>query len=225
MNILEVLVSLYAPHTCVGCGNDGAVLCAGCLRGLPPAMSRCYRCHNGAAAGRTCVVCLRYGLQSVRPAVRYVGAARQAVWQLKYQRAQAAAVAMAESMVAAAPAPLRSGSVLVVPAPTAASRRRVRGYDQAARLARAYSRQAGLTYAPLLIRLGHQKQVGAGRTQRQSQLRGAFQVKPAWRSSVRGQHIVLVDDVVTTGATLETAANVLLAAGARSVEAVVFAQA
>lgn len=99
----------------------------------------------------------------------------------------------------------------------------MRGYDQARLIARACARQADLPHASLLLRLGQQRQVGLKRQQRLSQLEQAFEIRNTER--VRGAHIMLVDDVVTTGATLEAATKVLKAAGANRVEAIAFAQA
>jgi ComF family protein len=110
--------------------------------------------------------------------------------------------------------------VVIVPVPTATSRVRQRGYDQAKLLARALSRQARLPYLDCLARTGQAHQHGASRSQRLRQLTAAFRVRR--QRAVRGSHIVLIDDVVTTGATLEAAAAVLHAAGATRVEAVVF---
>jgi ComF family protein len=113
--------------------------------------------------------------------------------------------------------------VMVVPVPTATSRVRGRGYDQAKLLARELSRQARLPYLDCLVRSGHTHQVGASRYQRLSQLEGAFRLKDS--KKVRGTRILLIDDVMTTGATLETAAGLLKAGGAGQVAAMVFAQA
>ena len=108
-------------------------------------------------------------------------------------------------------------------APTATSRVRQRGYDQAKLLARALARQAGLPYLDCLARVGQTHQVGATREQRLRQLQAAFRVRRP--NAVRSAYLLLVDDVSTTGATLELAATILKSAGARRVDAIVFAQA
>lgn len=109
---------------------------------------------------------------------------------------------------------------LVVPAPLHASRRRERGYDQAALLARAVSRELSLSCdANALKRTRRTKQqVSLGPEERRNNVVGAFTaVRP-----LRGETVLLVDDVYTTGATMDAAATALLEAGARTVIGVVF---
>lgn len=111
---------------------------------------------------------------------------------------------------------------IIVPVPTATSRVRQRGYDQATVLARRLARKQRLPYARLLARLGQAHQVGAGRAERVSHLKDAFRAIRV--AHIQGAHILLIDDVCTTGATLESAARTLRAAGAKRVDALVFAQ-
>ena len=223
MQLLERIISVYAPLTCLGCGFEGAIICEACLAGLPPALSQCGHCNDATRLGRTCSKCrLQSHLVSVNAATPYEGLAKDLVWRLKFARAQAAADAMAAIMVS------RYGSmvapdVLIVPVPTATKRVRGRGYDQAVLIAKAFARRSGRRYTSLLIRRGTQEQIGASKTQRRAQLHGVFRVKDV--NVVRGSRILLIDDVVTTGSTLETAAEILATAGARSVGALVFAQA
>lgn len=223
MSFIDKITSLYAPHECVDCEKEGAVLCISCQKKLSSAVCRCYRCHAAVPDGRTCAGCRHTSsLFRVQAACRYEKAAKDALWQLKFGNARAAAVDIAQVMQ-----PLleqfRGQNVVVVHIPTATSRVRMRGYDQAKLIARICARYTKLRHAPLLMRMGQQRQVGLRREQRLSQLENAYQVRN--EASVRGAHIVLVDDVVTTGATLEAAAKTLKQAGARKIEAVVFAQA
>jgi ComF family protein len=133
--------------------------------------------------------------------------------------------AMSQLIIDSAPATETAHTLVtvVVPVPTATDRRRRRGYDQATLIARALARRQDLAHVPCLRRLGRAHQVGAGRAQRLAQLAGAFVVVRPDR--IRGKHVVLVDDVITTGATFEAAARALHQAGAARVSAVTFARA
>jgi ComF family protein len=146
---------------------------------------------------------------------------KELVHRMKYERAQAGTREVARLL-----APLLIGTpadLLLVHIPTATGRVRSRGYDHARLIARELSRCSGLESAALLGRLGQAHQVGATRAERLRQLEGAF--RPLRPELIVGRQIVLVDDVLTTGATLETAARVLRRAGAARVDAVVLAQA
>jgi ComF family protein len=112
---------------------------------------------------------------------------------------------------------------VLVYVPTATARVRQRGFDQAQLIARQLSRMSGLSYRSYLRRMGQARQVGAGKRERAEHLRTAF--RAVHESALQGAHIILVDDVLTSGATLEAAARTLKAAGATRIDAVVFAQA
>jgi len=114
-------------------------------------------------------------------------------------------------------------NTIVVPIPTATSRVRERGYDHARLMGRDIANSNNLRLVTGLSRLDQARQVGAKRDVRLSQLKGAFRVSQ--RRLIVGAHILLVDDVLTTGATLEEAALTLKMAGAKKVDAIVFAQA
>lgn len=218
--LLNTLLSHIAPHECLGCRQEGSLLCDLCSQQLKALPERCYRCHRVSPGGRTCQQCRRHtDLFAVRPYTSYEGLAKQLVWQLKFDGAQDAARDLAR-LLAVGPLPEQA---VLVPVPTASSRVRQRGYDQARLIARGVAVETGVTYADCLKRLGQHHQVGAGRAQRVTQLKGAYRC--ARPKSVQGAHIVLIDDVLTTGATLEAAAAVIRAAGAKRVSALVFAQA
>jgi ComF family protein len=217
MSTIDYLLNLIAPHECLACQKQGSLLCYACSERLKIAPERCYRCHRPSAQFKTCEHCYKRSyLRGVYIGVIYQAVAKQLIWQLKFGGAQAAIRPMTSRLATIIDQPF-----LVVPVPTASSRVRRRGYDQAMLLARALARHKRLPYAACLHRIGQAHQVGAGRRQRLQQLSGAFQVaRPAL---VRGKHVLLVDDVITTGATFESAARVLRLAGAASVSAIAFA--
>ena len=223
MSILERLVSVYAPHACLGCGSEGLLLCTDCDQKLLPAAVCCYQCLAPSRLGRTCRSCRQTSqLVSVNCVAQYQGLAKDLLWALKFDRTQAAADIIASKLAAAYSGPTPADA-LIVPVPTAAKRVRARGYDQAVLIARAYARQVGCQYASLLVRHGSHEQKGAGREQRQQQLQGALSLK--YPKDVAGRRIIIIDDVVTTGASLEAAAQTLKAGGARAVAALAFARA
>jgi len=222
MFLLDQTFEVIAPHHCAICKAEGASLCEWCaMEVCAPLAPHCYRCHDLTVGSAVCDKCHTTSpLQHVWVATEYTGHAKQLIHEFKFQRAQSASVVIAQCMARALP--LLDAGTLVMPVPTASSRRRQRGYDQAALLAKGVARHLGLFYAPLLRRMGQSRQVGADRGQRQVQLAEAFRLVKA--RLVVGADILLVDDIVTTGASLETTARVLKAAGARHINAVAFAQ-
>ncbi|HVX24558.1 MAG TPA: phosphoribosyltransferase family protein [Candidatus Saccharimonadales bacterium] len=148
----------------------------------------------------------------------YEGIAKELIWRLKF----AGAVAAAQDMAATVSLVGLSPMAVFVAVPSSSDRYRQRGYNQAELLMRAWQKDLPLATMYPLTRVGHQHQLGAGRQQRLHQLRTAFRVRS---ESVQGAHIILVDDVLTTGATLEAAAAALRQAGAVRIDALVFAQA
>ncbi|SRR6266702_1959834 len=218
--MLEQFVALIAPHDCLVCGTEGRLLCAACAAQLPPAVSRCYRCQRVTPGFRTCTSCQASPLRAVRAVTPYQGVAKALIWRLKFGRAQAAARDIA--LLLQLP-PEAGHARLLVHVPTATSRVRQRGYDQARLIARRVSALHGIAYVPALVRHGQQRQVGMSGEARREQLRGAFRV--ALPKVVSSKHVILIDDVLTSGASLESAAAALKQAGAWRVDACVFAQA
>ena len=219
MNLLEQLLALIAPHRCLRCDFEGYVLCPACAVHLPVIPSRCYRCGVATHDFITCKRCRAASpLSAVWAATAYEGVAKDIIHRLKFERARAAAWDIARDMAAQMPA---DTAWIVTHAPTATSRVRGRGYDQAALIAKEVARQLSRSYIPLLARTGQQRQVGQTRTARRRQLQKAF--VPLRLQQIQSAHILIIDDVLTTGSTLEAAATVLKAAGAKKVTAAVFA--
>jgi predicted amidophosphoribosyltransferase len=145
------------------------------------------------------------------------GAARALVRELKFRGTLAIAELMAAQIAANAPPGLLERGVLV-PVPTHPSRRRARGYDQAHVLSRALARRRGRSMLACLARADPgSRQLGAGRTGRRAA--GRLTIRAGGRVPAR---IVLVDDVHTTGATLDASACALREAGAEEVTAITY---
>jgi ComF family protein len=153
-------------------------------------------------------------------AAAYSGIVRQLLHQYKFERAQDTAASLGGLLHRAIP--VLSPDMLITYVPTATKRVRERGYDHAKELAKAFARQRQQKVTPTLVRLGQHRQVGAKRSVRQQQLKQAYRVRAA--NIVCGKRLLLIDDILTTGATLSAAAHVLLAAGAESVDVLVVAQ-
>lgn len=222
MIILERLIGFIAPHPCLNCVREGSLLCAVCLpQAVPPLPPRCYRCYAATTDYAVCQKCRRSSqLKHVWVAGEYGGLAKQLVRRLKFERTKAGAGTVAA--ILADKLPCFESSTLVTHLPAATSRVRARGYDQSRLIAVQLAGRLGYTHLTLLARHGQSRQVGAKRDKRLRQLEGAY--SPLRPYAIKGAHIVLVDDVTTTGASLEEAAKVLKAAGAKTVDAAVFAQ-
>ena len=218
------LLSAIAPPSCWHCGAAVAAdqpLCWPCraqlrfLRG-----ERCSRCGLPAPCGRRCSPAGAALARAWAP-VAFEGPARALVHALKFRGALGVADAMAAQIVAGAPPGLLAAPAVLVPVPTHPLRRRVRGFDHADCLAEAIGARTGLPVAPCLVRAGAPtRQAGSSRAARRAP--GRIDVR------ARGDppsHAVLVDDVHTTGATLEACAAALRRAGASAVCAVAYARA
>jgi len=225
--LLDRLVSLVAPPVCLACREPepgGAAVCDPCRAWLVPLRDpRCGRCGTPAGAPvRRCSECRRRALafRSAWAPFAYEATARRLVAGLKLRGATRAAAFMSAEIGSRAPPGLLSG--VLVPVPAHPARRRRTGMNQAACLAAALGRRVGLPVAPVLVRArGSTPQVGLARRERLANARGSVRA----RRAPPGGRLVLVDDVYTTGATLDACAGALLEGGADEVVAVTFARA
>jgi ComF family protein len=161
-----------------------------------------------------------------RAVARYEdGPARRLVHRLKYGDRIELAGPMGAWM-ARAGAELLADADLLVPVPLHRRRLFARRFNQAAELASGVSRACGAPANPLALERvkATSPQVGLTRAQRAENLQGAFRTPPERRQDVAGRRVVLVDDVMTSGATANACARALLRAGAERVDALVFAR-
>jgi ComF family protein len=221
---LAVATAALAPPTCWSCRAPvaaGQPLCPGCRAEIRFLRGRCCsRCGLPVPCGRRCPATGSI-LDAAWAPVVFEGPARSLVHALKFRGALGVADAMAAQIVAGAPRGLLAPPAALVPVPTHATRRRARGFDHAERLARALADRTGLEVARCLVRSGAPtRQAGSSRVARRAA--GRIDVR------VRGdppRTVVLVDDVHTTGATLEACGRALRRAGAYKVRAVAYARA
>ncbi|WP_372353268.1 ComF family protein [Pararhizobium sp. YC-54] len=164
--------------------------------------------------------------ERLRSVAIHDGIAKSLVHGLKYRDRTDLAVMMAKWMIRASDGHVRACDA-VVPVPLHAFRLWNRKFNQSAELARVIARMSARPYLPsALIRIKRTaRQVGLGASQRQDNVRGAFQVTEAGKAALFGKRIVLVDDVYTTGATVSAATRALKKAGAADVTVLTFARA
>ena len=233
----EVAADTLWPPACALCGDavqDAHALCPSCWRdttfAASPLCNRCGAPTQGAGDAAVCDACLHVPLafSRARAATIYEGAGRRIAMALKHgdrlDLARPAAIWMRRAAW-----PLLEDADLIVPAPLHWRRFLRRRFNQSAELARALHalvlaegpRPAPALIPDLLRRTRATPSQGRRtRDQRAENVRGAFVVAPRFADRVRGKRVLLVDDVMTTGATLSACAEALIAGGASAVDAV-----
>jgi ComF family protein len=205
MEILHAVAAGIAPPLCAACG-----------RSCRPEAVVCTRCGRRLAGAEPLLGKGPPGLDRAWSSASYEGVARNLVAALKFRRLLPVAELMADRIQWLAPAHLLSGTI--VPVPTAPWRHRRRGFDPAGELAAALAERLEVPLEGCLARRGGRRQVGRSRAERLGQ-------PPRIQASgAVPRSVLLVDDVLTTGATLSACAQALRAAGAARVVAVTFAR-
>jgi ComF family protein len=225
--MLAHVVALVVPPRCAACGAPGrgaaGVLCGGCRRGLPwlaaPCCPRCALPLTPAARHRC--PARDAAFDAAWAAVAYDGAARKAMHALKFAAARPLAQVMAAQIAANAPAALlHSPGTTLVAVPPHPLRHRARGFDPAELIAAALARRTGLPLRSALRRgLKPSHQLGASRATRRDPAQLHFSARHD-----APRHVVLLDDVHTTGATLHACATALRDAGSEHIAAITWAR-
>jgi ComF family protein len=215
---MQALLDLLLPPRCGGCGREGQALCASCRGPLARRMAERAGIPIGLLSTQP------GGLVQLEWCSSFTGPARACLHTLKYdgerRLVEPLGGLMAERWRAAG-----IGGDLLAAVPVHAQRRRERGFDQAELLAREVGRCLGLHFAPVLERAARTSaQHQLGRTARAGNVGGAFTVTERRRALVTGRWVIVIDDVMTTGATLNACATALVDAGATAVSALTLAR-
>lgn len=216
------------PSQCAVCRSwQTQPVCASCTARFGQPRPRCETCALPLTGGAArCGACLQQPppLDACRCAVDYTYPWAQCIAQFKYQQQPGWAGPLAQLLQdAPGVADALAQGELVLPMPLSAERLRARGYNQAQELARRLA--PGRTDTRLLLRVRDTApQLALDAAARRRNVQGAFALDPLRAGRVQGRRIVLVDDVMTSGASLYAAATTLRTAGAAGVQAVVLAR-
>jgi ComF family protein len=231
--ITSAALDLALPAMCAGCGREGEPLCETCRLALDARLDLPAGTPLGLPAD------IPAPLLQLEWCAPFAGPVRHALHQLKYTGERRLAVPLGAA-VARRWIRVGIGTTVVVPVPVHADRERQRGYDQAALIATVAADRLGLPYARALERgRATVAQFELGRDQRAANVADAFRLRgrgaatprgaiaasdSTARRAITGRWVLLVDDVVTTGATLAACAEALIDAGASAISAIAVAR-
>lgn len=218
--MIERILNVFAPHRCCSCGINGAILCESCKEYIEvERFEGCIICHKPNRGG----VCS--GCQKSLPvyqawcAGERKGVLKQLLDAYKFENKRAGASLLVELLDETVP--ILPPGVVVMPIPTLLRTVRVRGFDHAGLVVRYFARKRGLKVARLLERKSRATLHFMGRTERQKLGPELFRLR---HGVVVPKHVLVVDDILTTGTTARAAANLLLKSGAERVDLAIIAR-
>lgn len=217
--MIDTLLSHLAPHYCCGCDQIGSVICDNCKYNITSeSFNVCLACGKNLINGMACNECKLPYSHSWCVGER-LGVLRRAIGEYKFQHKRAACKDLGDMITAILPD--LPPKTVIVPVPTIAAHIRERGFDHTYFLARHVAKREAVTVSRLIKRMTSTKQRDADRKTRIRQAKEAFQVDEALSADIP---YLLLDDIVTTGATVRYAAEALRRAGARRVWVVAIAR-
>ena len=214
MNILDILF----PKRCVSCGKFGAYLCPDCFKKIEFLQNPvCPVCQRQAYLGKTHPGCAgKYRLDGLAVAARYGGPIKAAIQKVKYKHIFDIEKVFADLLSKRLQQFDLPKDIILVPVPLHPNRKRIRGFNQSEIMAKSLAKSIGVQFGDILERGCDTKtQVGLKRDQRRENVAGAFGLEDG--ADVRDKNILLVDDVYTSGATIQECCQVLKGAGAKTV--------
>lgn len=229
-SVLEGLVDLLFPPHCISCQRSGGILCSSCsahiLHVSPPF---CNHCHTPLLFNTFCYSCAFHMLQfnGLRLVGPFQDPLRSYILAFKYNKGNTRLARPLGSLLAQTYQRSGLAADLIIPVPLHPERQRRRGYNQAQLLAEVCSSALGIPFSSsLLVRIrATEAQAQIAKEKRHQNMTGAFALHANNAANIIAQrNILLIDDVCTTGSTLEACAAPLFAAGARTVWGLVLAR-
>lgn len=202
-----------APHPCFGCEKIGTVLCDNCKYNIiSEPFSGCCLCGDISVLG----ICAHHDVPICKVWVvsERVGVLKRVINAYKFEYTKAAAHALVDLLDDALP--LLPANTIVVPVPTASSHVRQRGYDHLDILVRLFAQRRGLTVARFLERGSSKTQHRLNKAERQQEAGAAFYLSPLYTINPLVP-LLVIDDIITTGATITSVSKVLHTAGAETI--------
>ena len=226
---VKFLLDLVFPVLCQNCGAEGVYLCVPCQQKITAPASRCVVCGKTSLLGLTHPGCSsrEIGLSGLLVAAEYeYRPIRDLVWHFKYSLVRDIGEILATILVdfvIKSDLQAHFETAAIIPVPLHPRRQRLRGFNQAELIAYHFAKKLGLTYLPILKRMRPTRsQVDLPRGQRLENVQDAFTLEPT--PSLGERKIILLDDVATTGATLNECAKVLRQGEPREVWGLVVAR-
>lgn len=212
-SLLEKTVAIIAPHRCILCSNYNNIVCDLCIKTLASIGSLCVFCGTATQDWRPCAGCIpKTALSHVYVAGLYTGSVKALIQRFKFEHARDAYKPVGTFLTT--PLPDFDSEWVVVPVPTVAAHIRERSYDHTLLIAKQVAETLRLSLERPLERSKNMRQVGADR-----KARAAVAESIVPRRPLKAKKILLVDDVCTTGATLNACAQLLFTLGATELRA------
>jgi len=225
--VKNIILDAVFPHQCI-CGKWNRLLCEECLGKIPKNKTQlCPKCKKISENGKTCPSCRhKSSLTGVMIFGDHEGVLKDAVWRYKYNLIKDLDQPLSGLLISRFGDFIKSKKFLITSVPISKPRRRWRGFNQSELVATKLSEELGLTSSVLLGRTGKSKpQVGLTRKERIKNLNGKFELqKNINQKSLLNKKVLVVDDVYTTGSTLEECAKILRQGGAKEVWGIVLSR-
>ena len=226
--IYAFCLDILFPQKCILCGEFGGLVCLECAKSIEKIKTlTCPQCGKISEDGRYCKICRsnkKVILKGILVSAHYDSEiVKKMIYGLKYDGLTDLSEMLAELLIEKIEKRFDPQNTVIVPVPLHIKRKNRRGFNQSELLARYVSKKLGFPGGNALVRIKNTKsQAQLPKSERLTNISGAFECED--EELVRKKRVILIDDVVSTGATLNEAANALKMAGAKEVWGVVVAR-